>query len=112
MNTFLKLAHDWSSDVAKYLTEVVLRCSSCCLTARLKSSLKVNISSLHLHFNDVVCVYHFFLDGFCVFHDMGAATRYSAGIVFPYPTLTSALHALEAVCRSPFWAPRAAQDDG
>lgn len=43
---------------------------------------------------------------------MYAATRYSAGILFPDLTLTSAVHSIKTVCRSLFWVPRTLQSDG
>lgn len=109
--TLLGRTSNWTSDVAKYLSEVFQRCGSCRVTTRLKPSQKVILSSLHRRFNNVSCVNHFFLDGVLVFHKMDAETLYSAGLVCTDLTLTSALHAFETVWLSPFWAPRAVQDD-
>ncbi len=54
--------------------------------------------------NQVVCIDHFFLDDFGVFHMMDSATRYSAGAVVPDTAMDSAITSLESLWISPFWA--------
>lgn len=77
----LELNVVWSQDDQKYMMDQIARCSACHSTTRRKPSGKVSLPSLTHHFNDVLCVEHFFTDGIRVFHAMDAQTRYSAGLV-------------------------------
>lgn len=85
----------WSDDVDLYLLSEIRRFNACLTSARPKPSLKVSLASLHRHFNDVVCVDHFFLDGTRIFHAMDSKSRYSAGQICDDLSLAFSISAFE-----------------
>ncbi len=107
IKTLLQRNDFWSEDAKKYLAETLEKCPSCLTTSLPKKSRKVALSAMSRDFNDVVCLDHFFLDDFKVFHVMDSSTRFSVGSVVPDTTMNSAIIAFETHWISPFWAPNA-----
>lgn len=96
IRTLLERNDMWSKEVEKYLSRTVETCHGCRATSLPKPSRKVSLTSLHHHFNDVVCIDHFHLDGLRIFHIMDAWSRYSAGHVVKDATIKSAIETFEA----------------
>lgn len=88
------------------------RCNLCRSTLCPKPFKMASFSKLYRRFNDVLCVYHFILDGIRVFHDMSAASHYSSELVCHDLLLSIAIQALVTVWISSFWAPQSVQRDG
>lgn len=90
-----------SEDDAKYLADVKSLCTKCQSTAKPKPSRIVSLSSLNRSFNDVVCMYHFFLDGLSFFA-MDATTRYSVALICRNTLAETASHAIGTFWLGPF----------
>lgn len=106
MKTLLQRNNLWDHDTEKYLISQVDSCYMCRKAAEPKQARKVSLSSMSRNFNEVVCIDHFFLDKFKVFHIMDSQTRYSVGAVVPDEKMENAVELIDTLWFSPFWVPR------
>lgn len=102
MRKLLQRTKHWNDDFSGDLLKLVDRYGSCHATSRPKPSRKVNLSSIHRNFNDLICVDQFALGAIKIFHAIDMVKRYSAGLFCQDLSLGLAIHALEAVWLSPF----------
>lgn len=96
----------WDDDVKKYLISILVTCPHCKKTSEPTQSRKVSLSSMSRESNNTICIDHFFLEDFKIFHVMDSSTRYSAGMVVSDLTLQEACSALDVIWFSPFWLPQ------
>lgn len=94
---------------AAYVAQSIENCTACRTTVAPQPSKKVSISSLNKHFNEIVCIDHFYLDEMRLMHCMALASRYSLAV--GYASTKDAFHAFEGTRASQFWYPDAVQID-
>ena len=101
----------WNAAVEEYVSQLLQRCRSCRATAPPQPSRKVSISSLSKSLNEVVCVDHFYLENFRLFHAMDLTTRFSAAYVVSTASMDDSVMAFEACWLSQFWIPESVRAD-
>lgn len=107
----LKRSNLWNAAVAKYVTEVISKCTACRSTAPPQPSRKVSISSLSKELNEIICIDHFYLGDLCLIHFMDLVSRYSAVQIVNTTSLQEVVNAFEAVWVSQFWYPKTIHGD-
>lgn len=93
----------WSSDVNRYLYEIIAKCPGCRATSLPQPSPKVSLRSLNRTFNQCVCVDHMFLANYRILHIMDTKTRFSAGMICNDMSLETSAYAVAACWLTKFW---------
>ena len=101
----------WNDAVAAYVAQSIENCTACKSTAAPQPNRKVSISSLSKHFNEILCIDHFYLDEVRLMHCMDLVSRYSTALAVDSASTKDAVHAFEATWASQFWYPDAVQID-
>lgn len=111
IKTLLQRNNIWSDAVDHQLPETVEKCTHWRATAKPHPSRKVSLSSLNCQFNDIICVYSFFLDCQPLLHIMYGTTRYSATLTVKDTSLEKATWDYETAWLGQFWPPNTAIGD-
>ena len=109
--SLLKRNELWNEAVASYVHKLVEECTACRATALPHPNRKVSISSMSKHFNEVVCVDHFYLGEIRLMHCMDLVSRFSTVQVVDSANLDDAVSAFEACWVNQFWYPESIHGD-